>query len=99
MSIVTPPGLGTLSCHQRFGSNRQEGSCWRLIHNLLWRLDFVVLDELGYLPFTHPQRHRAGKGSARLPYVQAAGFTDVALDDRNDWFRDYARDECERLKD
>ena len=51
------------------------------------------------LPAVHPPSAPPGRqGSARLPYVQAAGFTDVALDDRNDWFRDYARDECERLK-
>lgn len=31
-------------------------------------------------------------------YLSAAGFVDVVLDDRNDWFRVYARNEYERLK-
>ena len=36
------------------------------------------------------------KSAAR--YLTEAGFNDVELDDRNDWFREYARDEYERLK-
>ncbi|MDZ7829795.1 MAG: methyltransferase domain-containing protein [Halofilum sp. (in: g-proteobacteria)] len=31
-------------------------------------------------------------------YATDAGFSDVELDDRNDWFRQYAREEYERLK-
>lgn len=31
-------------------------------------------------------------------YVSKAGFVDIDLDDRNDWFRELARDEYERLK-
>ena len=31
-------------------------------------------------------------------YLEEAGFTDVSMDDRNGWFRELARDECERLK-
>lgn len=31
-------------------------------------------------------------------YLAEAGFEDIRMDDRNDWFRDLARDEYERLK-
>lgn len=31
-------------------------------------------------------------------YVSQAGFVEVELDDRNDWFRQFAKDEYERLK-
>lgn len=36
--------------------------------------------------------------SSAAAYVSEAGFVDIDLDDRNDWFRDFARDEYERLK-
>jgi phosphoethanolamine N-methyltransferase len=58
-------------------------------------------------PFTPEMRDWATEGEetyemdtldSAAAYVRAAGFTDVTLDDRNAWFRDYARDEYERLK-
>ena len=58
-------------------------------------------------PFTPEMRDWATEGdetydmdtlASAADYVRAAGFTDVALDDRNDWFRAYARDEYERLR-
>ncbi|WP_412509428.1 class I SAM-dependent methyltransferase [Roseovarius sp. SYSU LYC5161] len=58
-------------------------------------------------PFTPEMRDWATEGEetyemdtldSAAAYVRAAGFTDVTLDDRNAWFRDYARDEHARLK-
>lgn len=58
-------------------------------------------------PFTEVMRQWATEGDetyemetlARTAgYAADAGFADLELDDRNDWFRGYARDEYERLK-
>ena len=58
-------------------------------------------------PYTEEMRKWAGEGdetyemqtlSGTAQYAADAGFTDIELDDRNDWFRRHARDEYERLK-
>ena len=58
-------------------------------------------------PFTPEMRDWATTGDetyemdtleSAAEYVRAAGFADLELDDRNGWFRAYARDEYERLK-
>ncbi|MEI4233775.1 methyltransferase domain-containing protein [Roseovarius sp. D22-M7] len=58
-------------------------------------------------PYTPEMRDWATEGdetyemdtlASAAEHLRAAGFTDLDLDDRNDWFRDYARDEYERLK-
>lgn len=58
-------------------------------------------------PYTEEMRRWATTGDetwemdtlrSAATYVEAAGFTDIELDDRNDWFRELARDEYERLK-
>lgn len=58
-------------------------------------------------PYTEEMRRWATTGdetyemdtlNSAAGYVVEAGFVDVELDDRNDWFQDLARDEYERLK-
>lgn len=61
----------------------------------------------GEAPYTEEMRKWATTGDetyrmdslgSAAAYVSQAGFVDVEQDDRNDWFREFSKDEYERLK-
>ena len=49
---------------------------------------YIALENLGF-GMASPQRYRGA--------MQAAGFTDIELRDRNAWYRDVVRQECDAL--
>lgn len=63
-----------------------------------FRGDAPYTDEMRRWATTGDETYEMDSLSKAASYVEAAGFVDVELDDRNDWFRDFAKDEYERLK-
>jgi phosphoethanolamine N-methyltransferase len=63
-----------------------------------FRSDEPYTEEMRKWATTGDETYEMDSLTGAAAYVSEAGFVDIDLDDRNDWFREFARDEYERLK-
>ena len=69
-----------------------------IILSYWFRSQFPYTDEMRKWATTGDETYEMESLSGAAACVSQAGYVDIELDDRNDWFQGFAKDEYERLK-
>ena len=93
-SIVELPEKSSIFA-DLFRVTKRDG--WIIVSDW-FRSDAPYTDEMRKWATTGDETYEMDSLSSATAYVSQVGFVDVELDDRNDWFQKFAKDDYERLK-